>query len=420
MKDLVTRDITLASTSDSGVQADNESYSPSISANGTRVAFYSHATNLDPADTDGSPDIYVKDVVTGDITLASTSDSNVKSNGWSYYPSLSADGTRVGFESSATDLDPADTDGTYDVYVKDLVTGEVTLASTSDSGVKGNDYNSSSSLSADGTRVAFLSVATNLDPADTDGFIDVYVKDLVTGDITLASTSDGGVKSNGNSLRASLSADGTRVTFLSVATNLDPADTDSLLDVYVKDLVTGDITLASTSSGGVKANDGSSSSSLSADGTLVAFVSFATNLDPADADGIPDVYVKELGTPASSADLAVVKRDGRDPVRLGARVVYTVKVDNLGPDQATGVIATDRLPTAVRLVSAIPSQGRCERTATLLTCDLATVPSGESVNVRVVIEPLRRGSMRNTVEVTANESDPNPANNRDVEATRVR
>ena len=93
---------------------------------------------------------------------------------------------------------------------------------------------------------------------------------------------------------------------------------------------------------------------------------------------------------------------------------------HVGPDQATGVVVTDRLPSAVRFVSAIPSQRRCERTERVLTCDLGTVPSGDSVNVRVVVEPIRQGLMRNTVEVTANESDPNVANNRDVETTRVR
>ena len=78
--------------------------------------------------------------------------------------------------------------------------GDITLASTSDTGVKGNGDSTEPSLSADGTKVAFGSSATNLDPADTDSVVvDVYVKDLTTGDITLASTSDTGVKGNGDS-----------------------------------------------------------------------------------------------------------------------------------------------------------------------------------------------------------------------------
>ena len=128
---------------------------------------------------------------------------------------------------------------------------------------------------------------TNLDPADTDTAIDIYVKDLTTGDITLASTSDTGVKGNGSSLRRRCRPTAPRSPSTSDATNLDPADTDAFADIYVKDLTTGDITLASTSDTGVKGNGDSSVPSLSADGTRVAFHSDATNLDPADTDSTP-------------------------------------------------------------------------------------------------------------------------------------
>ena len=122
-------------------------------------------------------DIYVKDLLTGDIVLASTSDTGIKANAFSLLPSLSGDGTKVAFYSLADNLDPDDTDSSFDVYVKDLLTGDVTLASTSDAGVKGNNHSLWPSLSADGTKLAFYSFATNLDPADSDGFPDIFVKD---------------------------------------------------------------------------------------------------------------------------------------------------------------------------------------------------------------------------------------------------
>jgi hypothetical protein len=88
--------------------------------------------------------------------------------------------------------------------------------------------------------VAFSSYATNVDPGDTDYLRDMYVKNLATGDITLASTSDGGTKGiGGDSLVPSLSADGTRVAFHSGANNLDPGDTDYLRDIYVKEPAAG-------------------------------------------------------------------------------------------------------------------------------------------------------------------------------------
>ena len=77
--------------------------------------------------------------------------------------------------------------------------GDIQLVSTSDAGVKGNHHSSDPSLS-DGSKIAFESNASNLDPADTDfASSDIYVKDLASGDIQLVSTSDAGVKGNENS-----------------------------------------------------------------------------------------------------------------------------------------------------------------------------------------------------------------------------
>jgi hypothetical protein len=291
-------EIVLASTSDAGVKANGGNSGESISADGTAVAFGSSATNLDPADTDTTSDIYVKHLNTGEIVLASTSDAGVKGNGDSEGDtSMAANGTAVAFDSRASNLDVADTDTTPDIYVKSLSTGDIALASTSDSGTKANGKSFAPSLSADGTRVAFFSEATNLDPLDTDTGEDIYVKNLSTGDIALASTSDAGVKANNASPQApSVSADGTRVAFISRASNLDPADVDIQADLFVKDLVTGDVVVASTSDTGTKANMQSDRPRLSDDGTAVAFSSFATNLDPADTDTTPDIYVKDLAT----------------------------------------------------------------------------------------------------------------------------
>src|SRR5687768_3487219 len=90
---------TLVSASDVGVKANGDSRTRSLSADGTMVVFHSYADNLDPADTDTMGDVYVKDVVTGDITLVSTSDVGVKGNGASFHPTISADGAKVAFHS---------------------------------------------------------------------------------------------------------------------------------------------------------------------------------------------------------------------------------------------------------------------------------------------------------------------------------
>jgi Tol biopolymer transport system component len=330
-------DITLASTSDSETKGNSSSASPSLSADGTKVAFYSFATNLDPADVERTADIYVKDVATGELTLASVSDTGESSNGdGSWYPELSADGNSVAFSSSADNLDPADVDPYSDVYLKDLATGDLILVSVSSNGQKGNAPSYSASPSASGSIVAFQSSATNLVPADVDDTEDIYVKDLVSGELRLASTSDTGEKANGPSGGAFLSADGTMVAFNSTATNLDSGDTDAFSDVYVKDLVTDDIVLISVSETGEKGNDGSFQPRLSAVGRRLAFFTWATNLDPAATIGgllVKDLETGEL-TLASSSDTGEPGNGGSSSYDLsndGTKVVFMSYSTNLDP-----------------------------------------------------------------------------------------
>jgi hypothetical protein len=289
--------VQLASTSSSGGTANNNTSATGISASGDRVTLVTTATNLDPDDTDDTRDVYVKDVSTGELFLASITDAGIKGNGTSEYGAISGDGGTVAFRSFATNLDPADTDALGDVYVKDLDTGQLMLASTSDTGVKGDrDAGAfdNMGLARQGNRVVFSSSADNLDPADPDTTEDVFVKKLVAGDLVLVSTSSGGVKGNGLSRRPAISASGTTVAFESVATNLDPGDTDVKSDVYVKTLATGQLVLASVTLGGRKGNSLSMDASISGGGNKVAFSSKSTNLSPADTDAGDDIYVKNL------------------------------------------------------------------------------------------------------------------------------
>jgi hypothetical protein len=157
--------------------------------------------------------------------------------------------------------------------------GKIILVSASASGEPGNGLSAFGlSTSADGRYVAFASMATNLEPSDPDNIVDIYVKDLLTGAVRLASMTADGVKANAFSERPSISADGQRVAFTSAANNLSPDDTDGYFDVFVKDLRTGALTLASVTEDGRKAAGGSESAALCADGLAVAFTSRATNL----------------------------------------------------------------------------------------------------------------------------------------------
>src|SRR5262249_10887083 len=130
-----------------------------------------------------------------DLELVSraTGIAGAKENGTSFHPSISADGRFVAFVSSASNLDPADGDTTADVFVRDLQTDTTTLVSRASgaAGAKGNSDSNSPSISADGRFVAFVSFATNLDPRDGDLGGDVFVRDLQTNTTTLVSRAGG-------------------------------------------------------------------------------------------------------------------------------------------------------------------------------------------------------------------------------------
>jgi Tol biopolymer transport system component len=297
-------DVLLVSAAANGEPSNGlSSFGLSVSASGRYVAFASMATNLEPSDPDPIVDIYVKDLVTGGVELASRTAGGVKANAISTRPSISADGRRVAFLSAADNLSPDDTDGFVDVYVKDLRTGELTLASRTETGVKANGGSDSVALSGDGSTVAFGSNATNLAPGVTDGESHVYVKRLDTGALTRV---DGGTITRPDeqvgARGPALSADGWTVAFVTDASGIDPADSDQRADVYVRDLRSGRIRLASINEAGVKGDQPSTGASLSADGHLVAFETASANLVAEDQDDNWDVYVKHV--PGGSLRLA--------------------------------------------------------------------------------------------------------------------
>ncbi len=230
----------------------------------------------------------------GPVVLVTSSASGSNSDGTTLGPpSVSATGRFVAFESNATNLSPLDDDSLFDVYVKDVATGEITLASTSDAGQKGNGPSLDVSISSDGTRVAFTSSATNFDPADADPDADIYVKDLTTGDIQLASTSSGGLRKSTRSQSPALSGDGSAVAFVSYSP-LASGDRNGVSDIYLKNLVSDRTYLVSQTETGDDADAASQAPGISRSGTVVAFESFARNLDPGDTDQNRDVYAKDV------------------------------------------------------------------------------------------------------------------------------
>ncbi|MEF8756319.1 MAG: hypothetical protein V5B60_20675 [Accumulibacter sp.] len=294
VKDLQTGAVQRVSTDSTGAEANSGSYGASSSADGRYVVFHSWASNLVVGDWNwGNSDIFVKDLQTGAIQRVSTDSTGAEANAGSEGASFSADGRHVAFASYASNLVAGDTNGQPDIFVKDLQTGGILRVSTDSTGAEANSGSEGASFSADGRHVVFASYASNLVAGDTNGQRDIFVKDLQTGAILRVSTDSTGAQGGGDSRGASFSTDGRYVVFESAASNLVAGDTNGLRDVFVKDLQTGAIQCVSNGSTGAQGNSGSTNASFSADGRHILFSSDANGLVEGDQDNDSDVFVVE-------------------------------------------------------------------------------------------------------------------------------
>src|SRR6476661_1437972 len=229
------------------------------------------------------------------ITRVSVDSAGNPGNSYSLFPSISADGQFVAFGSMSTNLVPGDTNNSEDIFVRDLLTNTTTRVSVDSAGNPGNNKSGSPSISADGRFVAFLSNSTNLVPGDTNNNYDIFVRDLLTNTTTRVSVDSAGNPGNRDSYNPSISADGRFVAFSSDASNIVPGDTNNTGDIFVRDLLTNTTTRVSVDSAGNPGNSNSFSPSISADGRKVAFSSLAANLVPGDTNNGPDVFVADIG-----------------------------------------------------------------------------------------------------------------------------
>ncbi len=287
VKDTETGELRLGSSTADGVPADSATYQGSISADGRYLAFESNATNLLPG-VGGEEQIYIKDLITGELRLGSSNANGVEGNGNHAQSSLSADGRYLAFRSDSTNLLPGVSG--QQIYVKDLVTGELKLGSSTIDGVQGNSFSQEVSISADGRYLAFKSNSTNLLPGVSGQ--QVYIKDLVTGELRLGSSNASGVQGNAVSEFGKISADGRYLMFSSDSTNLLPGV--SGWQIYIKDLETGGIRLGSSTADGVQGDNSTSSASISGDGRYVSFFSYSSNF--IDGVGGGQVYRKDMQT----------------------------------------------------------------------------------------------------------------------------
>jgi Tol biopolymer transport system component len=330
-------------------QPDGMSYAPAVSADGRWVAFVSEASNLlggDPtADPNGHADIFLVDTQTSTIRLVSS--AGVPADGDSLDVDISADGRYVVFETFATNIVPGDANGSDgDIVLFDAQTGGLTLVSRRGAtGAQGDDESFAPTISADGTKVAFASRATNLIGNDTNGKADIFVRDIVDGVTSRVSTDTSGRQANNTSFDAAIAPGGGFVALSSLASNLVSADTNGARDVFLKNLSSGKMTRASVTNGERQASSSSGLEDISANGRWVVFSSYASNLVKGDDNNKGDVFVRDR---VDGTTVRVSRRGATDGngdsfgaaiTDDGAYIVFGTRATNLdGESDGNGVV----------------------------------------------------------------------------------
>jgi len=392
--------LALAAPAPGAVPANGPSGNATVSADGRVVAFASGASNLVRGDTNGVSDVFVRTLVGGPAERVSVGAGGAQANARTGLSAIDGTGRFVVMWSDATNLVAGDTNGWPDIFVRDRTAGTTERVSVASDGTQADGESAQAAITPDGRFVAFASTATNLAAGDTDDLFDVYVRDRSTGrterigagwdpsisadgrlvafqdrdaaivvydrqagTTELVSVGLGGAPANGRSFTPSISADGRLVAFTSEASNLVPGDTNGVgqagTDVFVRDRTAGTTRRVSGAGDGTQA-DGGSNPTLSADGTVVAFTSFAPSLGAAHTG----VFVHDLAMGAT--ELVSVSTDeqpgdgdsytGSAPLSADGRVVaFFSLATNLVAGDTNGeydVFVRDRASGMTELVSA--------------------------------------------------------------------
>jgi PKD repeat protein len=373
------RETIRANVTDAGVEANNESWFPHVSPDGRYVSFSSHANNLVASDGNGEQDVFVKDLTSGAVERVSVADNEAEGNAYAAYSAVSDNGRIVAFQSDATNLggtatglyvrdrqagttqflaqldssnprdfsisgdgryvalrtysalDPADMNGSADIYVRDR------QASSWERIGSGSDPH----ISGDGR---FLAFTGNFGAGDTTpGFVDVYVRDLQAGTTTIASRgADGAQIAGRHSFNPSISADGRYVAFdVNTATaDVQVGSSTARPDIFVRDrqaATTDQVNVGSFDTGAAI------TSSISADGRYVAFV-YGASLSLA---SVLHVYMRDrleaateqmsVATDGSVAAPAGASFDREPSVTPDGSVLFWTNAANLVADDTNGV-----------------------------------------------------------------------------------
>ncbi|MFN8139928.1 MAG: hypothetical protein U0R49_09045 [Fimbriimonadales bacterium] len=274
-----------------GQEANDTSSFPVLSKSGRIVAFRSNASDLVPGDTNQRPDVFVRDLATGKLARCSVSSSGQQGNFGSSANAISANDRFVLFFSAASNLVDGDTNGSGDIFLRDLQLNATERVSIGNDGHEGNGIAGYSDISGDGRYVAFDSDATNLVEGDTNGRRDVFLRDRWLGTTVIVSVSSDGQQGDYDSWQPRITPDGRFVCFNSQAGTLVEGDLNIRQDVFIHDMWTGETERVSLRTDGGEGNGDSGLGAVTPDGRFVSMQSSASNFASGDTNRTSDGFV---------------------------------------------------------------------------------------------------------------------------------
>lgn len=338
----------LISAADGGEAGNGDCYAAAISGDGKSVAFESLATNLVQEDKNGVRDVFVWHAATNTIKKVSMGAGGKEANAESFEPSVSGDGSLIAFTSTASNISITEKGvSNNNVFLYDAQKDNSIMISIDPITRKGGG-GSKPSISHDGNRIAFYSHTATLDAGDNNGLWDIFLWEKNMPVLKRVSlTADGkernqGTESANRIVAPAISGNGQYIAYSTTATNMTPGDINAWQDVFVYDINSGTTVIASQ---GVDGKPGNADSpigqgekiAISFDGKWVAFSTNASNIGAPAAN----IVLRNMATGQNRAVSSVVGSSvGRPTVSYtGAYIVFGIGAKLDGRYPSSGIFA---------------------------------------------------------------------------------
>ncbi|THB69802.1 MAG: hypothetical protein D6B28_10790 [Gammaproteobacteria bacterium] len=404
--------------------------------NSTSSAYYSEISDNGEFITYNlGSDIYLYNTVTKQTKLISAGLNHEKANGYSYTPTISASGQFVTFSSDATNLIESDTNSKRDVFVYDSETDTIKLASIGIGGFQGKGDSQFPSISADGTTIAYRSMAHNLVTDDINDVNDIFVTinpfvtkkpiDLqiaktssnyesgineeveLTLNFSNQSTKDNAVASN---VRISLTAP-SNISLITAKSSIGEClINDQEISCLIESLEPSDkselftfIAIAD------KAGEYNLSANITSDEEDIDLTNNQIEITIKAIDKV-DVYIAETAAKATSAARATSTIIDSN-VYVGDKLNLNYSVGNYSDTTAKDITIEFELPESLSNISAYTNDGVCQTTGTTLICIIEKISPKSTIGISIEATPQEHGSFDIFAEALIEQYDSNTKNN---------